>query len=158
MRFSEITEFYEDDLAKVAENIRKNYQSDIPLAPRIASHILGGGGKRIRPLLILLSANLCGHKIDQRVIDHCSVVEYVHAATLLHDDVVDETTVRRGSETANAKWGSDASILMGDFLISRSILLLANDNDPKIFKAFAQSANILVDGGLQVLPAGPGQL
>lgn len=148
MRFSEITEYYESDLARIAENIRKNYQSDIALAPRVAGHILGGGGKRIRPILLLLSVNLCGHEIDDRVVDHCSVVEFVHAATLLHDDVVDETTVRRGNATANAKWGSDASILMGDFLISRAILILANDNDPKIFKAFAQSANILVDGGL----------
>lgn len=148
MGFSEITEHYKEDLLKVAENLRKNYQSENPLAPRIGNHILGGGGKRIRPLLLLLSANLCGHKIDDRVIDHCSVIEYVHAATLLHDDVVDETTIRRGNETANSLWGSDASILMGDFLISRAILILAEDSDPKIFKAFAQSATMLVDGGL----------
>ncbi|MGV7220082.1 MAG: polyprenyl synthetase family protein [Nitrospinales bacterium] len=148
MRFNEITQFYENDLQRVSENLRKNYQSDIPLAPRVAGHILGGGGKRIRPLLMFLSVNLCGREISDRVIEHCSVVEYVHAATLLHDDVVDETTVRRGNRTANSIWGSDASILMGDFLISRAILILAEDNDPKIFKAFAKSAKILVDGGL----------
>lgn len=148
MGFSDITENYRQDLQRVTKFLRSNYDSDIPLASRIGNHILDSGGKRIRPLLLMLSSNLCGHEIDDRAIRHCCVVEYVHAATLLHDDVVDETTVRRGSETANAKWGSDASILVGDFLISRAILILANDNEPKIFKAFAEAAKILVDGGL----------
>lgn len=148
MGFSEITSNYKQDLQKVTEFLRSNYDTDIPLVSRIGNHILDSGGKRIRPILLMISANLCGHEIDDRLIRHCCVVEYVHAATLLHDDVVDETTVRRGSETANAKWGSDASILVGDFLISRAILILANDNDPEIFKAFAEAAKVLVDGGL----------
>ncbi len=148
MGFSNITKHYKQDLEKVTEFLRNNYDSDIPLVPRIGDHILNSGGKRIRPLLLMLSSNLCEHEIDDRAIRHCCVVEYVHAATLLHDDVVDETTVRRGKETANAKWGTDASILVGDFLISRAILILANDNDPAIFKAFAEAAKNLVDGGL----------
>jgi octaprenyl-diphosphate synthase len=148
MDFSEVNRLFKEDLSRVEQAIRKNYQSEIPLIPGISGYLMDGGGKRIRPLLMLLVAKLHNRAIDDRVITHGCVVEYIHAATLLHDDVVDETTVRRGNETVNSKWGSDASILVGDFLISRGILLLAEDCDPKIIRAIALATRILVEGGI----------
>ncbi|NIQ00958.1 MAG: polyprenyl synthetase family protein, partial [Nitrospinaceae bacterium] len=148
MDFSDVTRLFKADLAKVEEAIKKNYETDVPLIPGISNYLMEGGGKRIRPLLVLICSNLCGRTTDSPVIKHACVIEYIHAATLLHDDVVDETTVRRGRETVNSKWGSDASILVGDFLISRSILLLAHDCDRKIIQAISQATKLLVEGGI----------
>ena len=148
MEYSGVTRRFKEDLSKVEAAIRKNYTSDIPLIPGISGYLMDGGGKRVRPLLTLISARLCGRETDDTVIKHGCVVEYIHAATLLHDDVVDETTVRRGNETVNSKWGSDASILVGDFLISRAILLLAQDCDQRIIQAIAEATKILVEGGI----------
>ena len=148
MDFSDVTQELNTDLARVEKSINQNYKSDVPLIPGISSYLMNCGGKRIRPMLILLSSKLCGREADDTVIKHGCVVEYIHAATLLHDDVVDETTVRRGKETVNAKWGSDASILVGDFLISRAILILAQDCERKIIQAVTEATKILVEGGI----------
>ena len=148
MDFSDVTLDLKIDLARVEKAINQNYKSDLPLIPGISSYLMNCGGKRIRPMLILLSSKLCGREVDDTVIKHGCVVEYIHAATLLHDDVVDETTVRRGKETVNAKWGSDASILVGDFLISRAILILAQDCERKIIQAVTEATKILVEGGI----------
>ena len=148
MDFIDVTQGLENDLSKVEQAINENYKSDIPLIPGISSYLMRCGGKRIRPMLTLLTAKLCGRDADETVVKHGCVVEYLHAATLLHDDVVDETTVRRGKETVNAKWGSDASILVGDFLISRAILILADDCERKIIQAITEATKILVEGGI----------
>ena len=148
MDFIDVTQGLENDLSKVEQAINKNYKSDIPLIPGISSYLMSCGGKRIRPMLTLLTSKLCGRDADETVVKHGCVVEYLHAATLLHDDVVDETTVRRGKETVNAKWGSDASILVGDFLISRAILILADDCERKIIQAITEATKILVEGGI----------
>ena len=148
MDFIDVTQGLENDLSKVEQAINENYKSDIPLIPGISSYLMSCGGKRIRPMLTLLTAKLCGRDADETVVKHGCVVEYLHAATLLHDDVVDETTVRRGKETVNAKWGSDASILVGDFLISRAILILADDCERKIIQAITEATKILVEGGI----------
>jgi octaprenyl-diphosphate synthase len=148
MDFNAVTRHFKEELVKLEGAIRKNYESDVPLIPGISSYLMDGGGKRVRPLLTLIAAKLCGRDIDDAVIKHGCVVEYIHSATLLHDDVVDETTVRRGHETVNSKWGNDASILVGDFLISRAILLLAEDCNAKIIRAIADSTRILVEGGI----------
>jgi octaprenyl-diphosphate synthase len=148
MQFKDVNNRFKDDLARVEQCLRDNYFSDIPLVPGIGDYIMSGGGKRVRPLLLLMSARLCGAEIDDRVIRHATAIEYVHAATLLHDDVIDETTVRRGNETVNSRWGSDASILVGDFLIARALLLLSTDVHETIFRCFAEGAKLLVEGGL----------
>lgn len=148
MDFSEVTSLFKGDLAKVEDEIRKNYRSEISLIPDISGYLMNGGGKRFRPLLVLLSSKLCGGDLGPRTIKHACAIEYIHAATLLHDDVVDETTVRRRRETVNSKWGSDASILVGDFLISKAIILVAYDSDQRIFQSVAESAKILVEGGI----------
>ncbi len=146
--FRKVTEFFKDDLAKVESCLRENFESDLPIIGEIGGYILEAGGKRIRPLLLLLASRLCALESSERVIKHCSVIEYIHAATLLHDDVVDETTVRRGNETVNSKWGSDASILVGDYMIARALMVLSDDIQPNIFRAFGAAARTLVEGGL----------
>ncbi len=148
MDFKEVSTVFKDDLTEVEKSLRDNYFSDIPLVPGIGDYIMNGGGKRVRPLLLLICTRLCGNEIDAKVIRHATAIEYVHAASLLHDDVVDETTVRRGRPTVNTKWGSDASILVGDFLIARALLLLSNDVDETVFRSFAEGAKTLVEGGL----------
>jgi len=148
MDYKEVTQLFKPDLEKVELALRDNFLSDIPIVPGIGEYILSSGGKRIRPLLILISARLCGLELNDILVKHCCVIENVHAATLLHDDVVDETTVRRGRQTVNSKWGNDASILVGDYLIAQSLTLLSDDVDPPIFKAFSKAAKLLVEGGL----------
>ena len=146
MEFRDVKQDLKSDLARVEKAINQNYKSDVPLIPGISSYLMSCGGKRIRPMLVLLGAKLCGRETDDAVVKHGCAVEYLHAASLLHDDVVDETTVRRGKETVNAKWGSDASILVGDFLISRSILILAEDCERKIIQAVTEATKVLVEG------------
>ncbi len=148
MNYKEVTQLFKPDLEKVESALKDNFLSDIPIVPGIGEYILSSGGKRIRPLLLLISARLCGLELNDATIKHCCAIENVHAATLLHDDVVDETTVRRGRQTVNSKWGNDASILVGDYLIAQSLTLLSDDVDPVIFKAFARAAKLLVEGGL----------
>ena len=148
MDFNDVTRIFKEDLSRLESSIQKNYQSDVPLIPGIGSYLLKNGGKRIRPLLLMVGAKLIGHEVDERIIRHGCIIEYIHSATLLHDDVVDQTTVRRGRETVNAKWGSDASILVGDFLISRSILMLAADCDSRVINSVSQATKLLVEGGI----------
>ncbi len=148
MNYKEVTQLFRPDLEKVELALKDNFLSDIPIVPGIGEYILSSGGKRIRPLLMLIGARLCGMELNEKLIKHCCVIENVHAATLLHDDVVDETTIRRGRQTVNSKWGNDASILVGDYLIAQSLTLLSDDVDPVIFKAFSKAAKLLVEGGL----------
>jgi len=148
MDFNDVTNIFKEDLLRVERSIQENYQSDVPLIPGIGDYLLKNGGKRIRPLLLMVGTKLCGRDVDERVIRHGCVIEYIHSATLLHDDVVDQTTIRRGRETVNAKWGSDASILVGDFLISRSILMLAADCDSRIINSVSEATKHLVEGGI----------
>ncbi|MDH5763008.1 MAG: polyprenyl synthetase family protein [Nitrospinota bacterium] len=148
MDYKEVTQLFKPDLEKVELALRDNFLSDIPIVPGIGEYILSSGGKRIRPMLLMISSRLCGQDLNEAVVKHCCVIENVHAATLLHDDVVDETTVRRGRQTVNSKWGNDASILVGDYLIAQSLSLLSDDVNPVIFKAFSRAAKLLVEGGL----------
>ena len=110
MDFNDVTRIFKDDLSRLEQSIQENYQSDVALIPGIGDYLLKNGGKRIRPLMLMVGTRLCGRDVGERVVRHGCVIEYIHSATLLHDDVVDETTVRRGRQTVNAKWGRDASI------------------------------------------------
>ncbi len=148
MNYKEVTQLFKPDLETVELALKDNFLSDIPIVPGIGEYILSSGGKRLRPLLLLISTRLCGLELNETITRHCCAIENVHTATLLHDDVVDETTVRRGHQTVNSKWGNDASILVGDYLIAQSLTLLSEDVDPVIFKVFAQAAKLLVEGGL----------
>jgi octaprenyl-diphosphate synthase len=111
------------DMAKVNALILDRLQSEVSMIPELARHLIAAGGKRIRPTLTLLSARLAGHEGDRHV-GLATAVEFIHTATLLHDDVVDESDLRRGRSTANALWGNKAPVLVGDFLFSRAFQLM----------------------------------
>ena len=114
-----------EDMAAVDALIRRRLASDVVLINQVAEYIIGAGGKRLRPMLLLLAAGArAGHRGRRDAHQLAAVIEFIHTATLLHDDVVDESDLRRGRSTANAVWGNAASVLVGDFLYSRSFQLM----------------------------------
>ncbi len=119
--------------------------SDVYLIPQVINHLIGSGGKRFRPLLLFATADLCGYQ-GERCYCLASVVEFIHTATLLHDDVVDGAVTRRGRSSANHIWGNSASVLVGDFLYSKAFSLLANDGNMTIMKLLAASTNAMSEG------------
>jgi octaprenyl-diphosphate synthase len=135
----------EADLARVNQLIVDHMQSNVPLIPELAGHLVAAGGKRIRPLLTLASARLCGYEGDKHV-GLAAAVEFIHTATLLHDDVVDESDLRRGRETANAVWGNQASVLVGDFLFSRSFRLMVESESLEVLDVLAAASAIIAEG------------
>jgi octaprenyl-diphosphate synthase len=145
MKFSEIVENLSADLGRVEQAIQDNFHSDVVLIPDVSGHLSNSGGKRIRPLLMLLSSRACGYE-GPRAITQSVVVEFIHTATLLHDDVVDGAEVRRGSESANTKWGNEASVLVGDFLFARSFSMMAEDGNSEILKTMSDACTLLSEG------------
>lgn len=132
-------------LQGIEERMRENLHSDVPLVHLIAEHLLSGGGKRIRPLLVILSARLCGyHRAD--LLDLASAVEFIHTASLLHDDVVDDSALRRGRASANSVWGNEASVLVGDFLFARSFSILVRFGNPRIMEILSGATEIMAEG------------
>src|SRR5918998_226710 len=117
---ADVWDAYRRELEGVEDQVRKNLDSSVALVNTVAAHILSSGGKRIRPLLLLLSARLCGYSGKEDLILG-SLVEFIHTATLLHDDVVDDADLRRGRRTARRVWGNQISILVGDYLYSKAI-------------------------------------
>ncbi|MFZ3208461.1 MAG: polyprenyl synthetase family protein [Geobacteraceae bacterium] len=133
------------ELESVERRFRKDLQSDVPLIRKVGEYILSSGGKRIRPALLLLSAKLCGYR-GNRHIPLASVIEFIHTATLLHDDVVDSANLRRGIASANTLWGNEASVLVGDFLFSKSFSLLVEDGDLRVLKALSDATTTIAEG------------
>jgi octaprenyl-diphosphate synthase len=133
------------DLNAVDTVIRQKLHSEVALVNQIADYIISAGGKRIRPVLVLLMANAYGY----RGTDHhqlAAVVEFIHTATLLHDDVVDESSLRRGRKTANALFGNAASVLVGDFLYSRAFQMMVSVGDIRIMQILADATNVIAEG------------
>ncbi len=133
------------DMRRVNELILERMKSPVALIPQLAGHIIAAGGKRLRPVLTLASARLCGHRED-RHIKLAACVEFIHTATLLHDDVVDESDLRRGLATANAVWGNKASVLVGDFLFSRSFELMVEDGSLAVLAILSRASAIIAEG------------
>ena len=133
------------DLKAVNEEIVKRMQSPVALIPQLASHIVAAGGKRLRPMLTLASAQLCGYQ-GTRQVTLATCVEFIHTATLLHDDVVDESELRRGMQSANAIFGNKASVLVGDFLFSRSFELMVEDGSLKVLGILSRASSVIAEG------------
>ena len=134
-----------DDMAAVDALIRRRLASDVVLINQVAEYIIGAGGKRLRPMLLLLAAGALGHRgADAHQL--AAVVEFIHTATLLHDDVVDESDLRRGRKTANAVWGNAASVLVGDFLYSRSFQLMVELDRMEVMRILADATNQIAEG------------
>jgi octaprenyl-diphosphate synthase len=138
------------DLAQTNALITAQVASNIPLLETLASHIIAAGGKRIRPSLVLASAALCGYE-GERHITLAASVEFIHTATLLHDDVVDRSDLRRGAATANALWGNEASVLVGDFLLSRAFQLMVSDGSLEVLKLLSDAAATISAGEVKQL-------
>ena len=133
------------DLSAVNKVIVDRMSSQVPLIPELAGHLVASGGKRLRPLMTLASARMCGYS-GERHIQLAACVEFIHTATLLHDDVVDESDLRRGNATANALWGNQASVLVGDFLFSRSFQLMVKDGSLKVLDILSTASAVIAEG------------
>jgi len=140
----------EDDMKAVNQEIIKRMHSPVSLIPELAGHIIAAGGKRLRPMLTLAATKLCGHTGNRQIL-LATCIEFIHTATLLHDDVVDESELRRGSESANALWGNQASVLVGDFLFSRSFELMVEDGSLDVLKILSSASAILAEGEVMQL-------
>ncbi|MEE4361513.1 MAG: polyprenyl synthetase family protein [Pseudomonadales bacterium] len=144
------------DFAAVNDFIPRQLTSDVDLVEEIGSYIVQAGGKRLRPLLVLLGANCCGDTGDRRI-KLAAIIEFLHTATLLHDDVVDHSGLRRGRVTANAVWGNAPSVLVGDFLYSRAFQLMVELGDLEVMRILADATNVIAEGEVLQL-AGIGRL
>jgi octaprenyl-diphosphate synthase len=139
-----------EDLKLVEQQFRKDLQSDVPLIRKVGEYVLSSGGKRVRPALLLLAARLCGYTAD-KAIPLASVVEFIHTATLLHDDVVDSATLRRGIASANTLWGNEASVLVGDFLFSKSFSLMVDVGSLEILRVLSDATTVIAEGEVMQL-------
>ncbi len=139
-----------EDLKLVELQFRKDLQSDVPLIRKVGEYVLSSGGKRVRPALLLLAARLCGYTADKAV-PLASVVEFIHTATLLHDDVVDSATLRRGLASANTLWGNEASVLVGDFLFSKSFSLMVGVGSLDILRILSDATTVIAEGEVMQL-------
>tara|TARA_B100000513_G_scaffold25223_1_gene9723 strand:- start:247 stop:1263 length:1017 start_codon:yes stop_codon:yes gene_type:complete len=143
-----------DDLKAVNEVIVQRMESPVALIPQLAGHIVASGGKRLRPILTLAAARMCGYD-GIRHIPLAACVEFIHTATLLHDDVVDESELRRGQASANAVWGNQASVLVGDFLFSRAFQVMVSDGSLKVLKILSDASAVIAEGEvLQLMTTG----
>ncbi len=138
------------DLLAVNRLILDRMQSSVGLIPQLAGHIVSSGGKRIRPTLTLLAARLCEYA-GRRQIALAACVEFIHTATLLHDDVVDVSALRRGQATANAVWGNQASVLVGDFLFSRAFQLMVKDGSLRVLDILSNASAVIAEGEVMQL-------
>jgi octaprenyl-diphosphate synthase len=142
--------FMEAELRSVDEVIRSRLGSDVPLIRQVAEYIVGGGGKRLRPLVLLLSAGAFGYRGAHRH-ELAAIVEFIHTATLLHDDVVDESSLRRGRATANALFGNAAAVLVGDFLYSRAFQMMVQTDNLRVLRVLADATNVIAEGEVMQL-------
>ncbi len=138
------------DLDCVNRLIIERMQSPVTLIPQLAGHIVAGGGKRLRPMLTLACARMCGYRGDRHVA-LAAAVEFIHTATLLHDDVVDASDLRRGRDTANALWGNKPAVLVGDFLFSRSFELMVADGSLRILEILSRASAVIAEGEVMQL-------
>lgn len=143
--FARIRRLVEDESLAVNQLILQELKSDVVLINQIGHYIVNSGGKRLRPMLLLLAAKALGCG-DRHVITLAAVIEFIHTATLLHDDVVDESTLRRGRDTANALWGNSASVLVGDYLYSRSFELMVSVQNLQIMEILSQTTTAIAEG------------
>ena len=139
-----------DDLILVEKQFRKDLESDVPLIRKVGEYVLSSGGKRVRPALLLLASRLCEYD-GTKAVPLASVIEFIHTATLLHDDVVDSATLRRGIASANTLWGNEASVLVGDFLFSKSFSLMVGVGSLEILRVLSGATTIIAEGEVMQL-------
>jgi octaprenyl-diphosphate synthase len=138
------------DMAAVNDTIYQRLQSEVALINRLGHYIVNSGGKRLRPMLVLLAAGACGYQ-GRRHIDMAAIIEFIHTATLLHDDVVDASNLRRGRKTANAIWGNESSVLVGDYLYSRAFEMMVEIGSMRVMEILSHVTNTVAEGEVMQL-------
>ena len=145
MSIDEIRALIAHDMEQVNDLIERSLYSDVTLISQLGQYIVNSGGKRLRPALVLLSANCFGYQGKQHY-DLAAIIEFIHTATLLHDDVVDASLLRRGQATANQRWGNEASVLVGDFVYSRAFQMMVGINSMKVMNILSDATNVIAEG------------
>ena len=147
---SPIQRLIADEMARVNTFIEENLASDVPLINQLGQYIVNSGGKRLRPALVILSSKVLGYEGDKHI-NLAAIIELIHTATLLHDDVVDASLLRRGHQTANQRWGNEASVLVGDFVYSRAFQMMVDINSLSIMRVLSEATNTIAEGEVQQL-------
>jgi len=150
MSFDDVMTLCRSDMQAVDQVIHQRLSSDVALVNQLSQYIVNSGGKRLRPLLVLLSAKSFDYQGDMHYL-LAAIIEFIHTATLLHDDVVDESDLRRGNETANALFGNAASVLVGDFLYSRAFEMMVEVDDMRVMQILAKTTNVIAEGEVMQL-------
>ena len=145
MGLKDIVRLVEDDLGKVEEVFRTQVRSDVPLVGEIGRYVQEGGGKRVRPALLLLASRLSGYR-GERAVTLASTVEFIHTASLLHDDIIDEATTRRGRRSVNSRWGNDITVLLGDFLYTKAMAMALSQDNLRILRLLSDVTLRLIEG------------
>ena len=145
MSFESVKQLVAEDLQAVDRVVRNRLASDVILVNQVAEYIVGSGGKRLRPLVVVVAARACG-STDERHTQAAAIIEFIHTATLLHDDVVDGSKLRRGHDTANAVWGNEASVLVGDYVYSRAFEMMVTLGSMRIMDVMATATNRIAEG------------
>jgi octaprenyl-diphosphate synthase len=140
-----VLDLIENDIGSVNALILKKLQSEVVLVNQLGHYIVSSGGKRLRPALVILSAGACDYRGDQQHLV-AAIIEFIHTATLLHDDVVDSSELRRGKETANALFGNEASVLVGDFLYSRAFQMMVEVGQMRVMEILSEATNVIAEG------------
>lgn len=154
MDINKVVSLISDDLLLVEAELKKNLRCDVSLISKVGEYVLMSGGKRLRPVLLLLSSGLCSYT-GKRNIPLASVMEFIHTATLLHDDVVDNADIRRGNTSANSLWGNEASVLIGDYMYAKSFSIMTEDGDIKILNLLSRATTRMAEGEvLQLVKTG----
>lgn len=145
MQIQDVFRLYEGDLKRVEEHMEMYLRSEVYLIPEVIQYLVGSGGKRFRPLLLLAASSLCGYRGEKHY-PLSAVIEFIHTATLLHDDVIDTAETRRGKISANNVWGNAACVLVGDFLYSKSFKLMTDHGNLAIIKLLSETTNTMSEG------------
>lgn len=145
-----IRQLVANDMQAVDRLIQQSLHTDVALIDQLSHHIVNSGGKRLRPVLLLLISRHFGYDGDQHI-NLAAIIEFIHTATLLHDDVVDASSLRRGQITANQRWGNEASVLVGDFLYSRAFQMMVHTDSMRVMKILSDATNIIAEGEVQQL-------
>lgn len=150
MQIEQAQKLITNDMAEVNKIIEQRLASDVVLVNQLSQYIIHSGGKRLRPQLVILAANACGYEGDVHYLV-AAIIEFIHTATLLHDDVVDDSDLRRGKSTASSIWGNEAAVLVGDFLYSRSFEMMVDVGLMAVMKILAKTTNIIAEGEVMQL-------
>jgi len=145
-----IRELIAADMSRVNSLIEESLYSEVGLIDQLGHYIINSGGKRLRPAVVLLSSRVFSYQGDQNI-NLAAIIEFIHTATLLHDDVVDASLLRRGHETANQRWGNEASVLVGDFVYSRAFQMMVNVNSMRVMHILSETTNTIAEGEVQQL-------